>query len=159
MSELRYFELNGSTVRVDSNEILIDGDVIKLTPKEKDVLLFLYTHRGTTLSRSRILEKVWGDSLGNDSGLTQAISRLRRILKDDPKYPTLIKTVPKTGYQLMSDSNEEVVTEIRRPNLLESYRRLSWFERLGIRVLFIIVLFAILSLFVDIQIRIEELPV
>lgn len=156
MEEASHFMLKGYKVVADSNEILRNGDVIKLTPKEKEILVFLYRNRGRTVSRSQILATVWGDSLGNDSGLTQAISKLRQVFSDDPKNPKLIKTIPKLGYQLITDSDSLFYPKTRKPNLLKRYNNLSRFEKFGIRLFFYILVIVILLLIFDVNIRIQQ---
>ena len=143
---------------IDSNEILSDGKVVKLTPKEKGVLLLLYSNKGRTVLRSQILETVWGDALGNDSGLTQAISKLRHILNDDPREPKLIKTIPKMGYQLMVDSNTDANTEEKRLRRYPAFKNLSLIKKMEIGIILILILVIVILLLFNIQIRIEQLP-
>ncbi len=156
MEVSKYFMLNGCKVVTDSNEILKNGDVIKLTPKEKDILVFLYRNRGRTVSRSQILATVWGDSLGNDSGLTQAISKLRHVFGDDPKNPKLIKTIPKMGYQLITDSVSWNNSEKKRFNLVDRYNNMSAVKKFGIKSLIVLLIITILMMIFDINIRIEQ---
>lgn len=153
-----YVEVNGIRVLTDTNEILVDGKLIKLTPKEKGVLLLLNENKGRTVLRSHILETVWGDSLGNDSGLTQAISRLRQIFKDDAKRQQLIRTIPKMGYQLTADPGYQFKRRrqtIGIPSFLNPY---SVFQKKQLRIILILILFIVLLLVFDIKIRIETLP-
>lgn len=156
--ETNCFELKGNKVLIDTNEILVDGEVIKLTPKEKGVLIMLYDNRGRTVLRSQILETVWGDSLGNDSGLTQAISRLRQIFGDDPKQPQLIKTIPKMGYQLLADPGSVVEPKSRTLGSFSFLNQYSVFQLRALRIILILIFFIVLLLVFDIKIRIETLP-
>ena len=151
-------KIRGSSVFIDTNEIFIHGKLIKLTPKEKGVLLILYKNRGRTVLRSKILGTVWGDSLGNDSGLTQAISRLRQIFKDDPKQPQLIKTIPKMGYQLLLESDPVIRTRHKVTSQIYFFNRLGIKNKRSIRLILILILFIVFLLVFDIKIRIETLP-
>ncbi len=153
-----HFELEGKKVLVDSNEILFKESVTRLTPKEKEVLLLLYSNRGSTVPRSRILETVWGDSLGNDSGLTQAVSRLRQIFKDNPKEPKVIKTIPKLGYQLLLESEDRAIHQETKWNILANYSNLTEFQKLGVRMLLMLIALIVFLLIFDVRIRIEQLP-
>lgn len=101
-ADLTYFEFRGIKVFVDSNELIIDGKTIKLKPKEMGVLVMLYRHVDNTISRNDLLDRVWSESGGNDLGLTQAVSRLRKVIGDDAVHPQIIKTIHKKGYQLIS---------------------------------------------------------
>ena len=100
--ELTYFEFRGIKVFADSNELIVDGKTIKLKPKEMGVLVMLYRHVDNTISRNELLDRVWSESGGNDLGLTQAISRLRKAIGDDTANPQIIKTIHKKGYRLIS---------------------------------------------------------
>ena len=85
-------------LHTDSNEISIKGKKIKLTPKEMGVLEMLIDYDGKTVARTDLLEKVWEDIYGNDQGITQSISKLRKIFSDCEGVSII--TVPKKGYQL-----------------------------------------------------------
>lgn len=103
-------------ILVDSNEVEIRGNKYRLSPKEMEVLVQLVSHPGRTLSRPELLEQVWGDPFGNDMGLTQAISKLRYILGDTDR--TLIRTIPKKGYQLVSEPEPKAQKKSLKPLLL-----------------------------------------
>ena len=153
-----FVEVKGTRLLTDTNEILVDGKLIKLTPKEKGVLLILNENKGRTVLRTQILETVWGDSLGNDSGLTQAISKLRQIFKDDPQRQHLIRTVPKMGYQLIADSGSQVRRKRKTQSISSFFDQYSVFQKKQIRIILILILFIVLLLVFDIKIRIETLP-
>lgn len=159
MNELKRFVLDGLLVIPDSNEILKDGAAIKLTPKEKEVLLILYRHRGNTVSREQILENVWKSPLGNDSGLTQAISKLRQIFADDPKNPKLIKTIPKLGYQLLETMGGPVEQDARKSIFSSKGPDAAiGLKKFGFKVLLILAGIIIFLLIFNVRIRVEELP-
>ena len=157
MNEFDSFELNGIIVYLGSDEVLTDDGITKLTPKEIGVLLILYNNRGHTVSQNRILDAVWGESLGNDSGLTQAISRLRRIFKDTPKSSTFIRTIPKKGYQLVVDSDRTLQVKKKKNGIFSGYDRLSKIQKFGVKLLIVMIMIIILLLLVDINIRVEQL--
>jgi two-component system phosphate regulon response regulator OmpR len=78
-----------------------DGEVIKLTGGEINLLQALITHAGRALSRERLLALARDDDSGvrNDRAIDIAILRLRRVIEDDPKSPRWIQTVWGTGYR------------------------------------------------------------
>ncbi len=147
------FELRGHRVFVDLNEIAIDGKREKLTPKEMEVLVILYQNMGKTVSRQSLLELVWGERYANDLGLTQAISRLRQLFKDDRKNPLLIKTIPKKGYHLIAQ--EDVFTKDKAKSIPGDSSRYHRNHRtlIFLIVLLLIVLILFLSI-KDIRIRV-----
>ncbi len=157
MKELNSFELNGCRVLPDSDEVIVGEELFKLTPKERDILILLYNHRGQTVSRTQILDTVWGESLGNDSGLSQAISRLRQIFNDDPKNAKLIKTIPKRGYQLVAEPALSATSEEKNATLWLKLERLSSVQKFAIKLAIILLLIVIFLLIFDVNIRVEEL--
>lgn len=91
-------------LRVDTNRgaAFRDGRDLNLSVLEYRLLLTLLNHRGTTLSRSRLLEEIW-DAAGdfvNDNTLTVYIKRLRDKIEDDPQNPAVIRTVRGIGYRV-----------------------------------------------------------
>ncbi len=78
------------------------GVEIPLTALEYRLLLVFANHLGQILSRNQLLEQIWdvaGDFV-NDNTLTVYMKRLREKLEDDPKAPTIIKTVRGIGYKV-----------------------------------------------------------
>ncbi|MDX1522773.1 MAG: response regulator transcription factor [Anaerolineae bacterium] len=81
------------------------GDTpINLTPTEFKLLTFLARHPGQALSRSQIVEAVWGYEADVESERTVNvhIRRLREKVEVDPSRPSLILTVPGIGYRLVA---------------------------------------------------------
>lgn len=79
------------------------GDnLLSLTPTEFRLLVYLARHQGQVLSRSQILDAVWGHdaTVENESIVNVNIWRLREKVEIDPSAPTLILTVPGIGYRL-----------------------------------------------------------
>ncbi|MGN9165084.1 response regulator transcription factor [Tissierellaceae bacterium HCP3S3_D8] len=81
---------------------LLNGEDIKLTLKEYEVLKLLLENRGNTLSRDKILEKVWDidQDFVEDNTLSVTVKRLREKLKD---YSYVIETVRGIGYRFVRD--------------------------------------------------------
>ena len=75
-----------------------DGQEVKLSPREFDLLLCLMRNRGQVLTRAQLLDKVWGlDFEGDDRAVDVRVRSLRAALG---KAGGQIKTVFKAGYQL-----------------------------------------------------------
>ena len=76
-----------------------DGVPIDLTAGEFGLLLALVEHSGRVLSRDQLLDLTRGREAGPfDRSVDVQVSRLRRKIEDDPKRPTMIKTVRSGGY-------------------------------------------------------------
>ena len=75
-----------------------EGRVVKLSPREYDLLLCLMRNRGQVLTRAQLLDKVWGlDFEGDDRAVDVRIRSLRAALGQSGGQ---IKTVFKAGYRL-----------------------------------------------------------
>lgn len=80
------------------------GDApLGLTPTEYKLLVHLARHRNQALSRSQIVEAVWGYTADAESERTVNvhIRRLREKIELDPSRPQLLLTVPGVGYRLV----------------------------------------------------------
>ncbi|KLV09201.1 transcriptional regulator [Photobacterium aquae] len=83
---------------------LENDELTRLGSNESRALSLLIEDPGAIISRSRLHDFVWREQgfEVDDSSLTQAISTLRKALKDSTKSPEFIKTVPKRGYQMIA---------------------------------------------------------
>ncbi|WP_329269323.1 response regulator transcription factor [Streptomyces sp. NBC_01451] len=98
----------GTTV-VTTDDFVIDlrarratraGRDISLTPTEWHLLEILVTNPGRLVSRSRLLQEVWGAARPSRSNhLRVHMARLRRKLESDPAHPRHLITEPGTGYR------------------------------------------------------------
>ena len=78
--------------------VLVNGAEIKTAPREYDLLLCLMRHQGRALSRSQLLDKVWGiDFEGDERAVDVQVKNLRAALGSAGKQ---LKTVFKVGYKL-----------------------------------------------------------
>lgn len=82
------------------HEVLLDGQVVALKPKEYELLLFLARHKGQALSRELLLERVWGwEFAGGSRTVDVHIRWLREKIERDPARPTRLVTVRGAGYR------------------------------------------------------------
>ena len=88
---------NDIEIHLETNELFKQGQKIHLTTKERHILAYLLDHEWLTLSRSDIIEQIWGSDAirEDDSKLDVYISNLRK--KTDK---TLIETVKWVGYKI-----------------------------------------------------------
>jgi DNA-binding response OmpR family regulator len=85
------------------HEVGVDGSPVSLTTTEFDLLAMLVSDPGVVVSRSRLLDRVWGSEFVADDHLVDVhIGNLRRKLGDDPAAPRFIETVRGVGYRLRS---------------------------------------------------------
>lgn len=64
------------------------------------VLVRLAERPGEVVTRTELLDAVWGGTVVQEEALTQAVSQLRRALDDDSRAQAIIETIPKQGYRL-----------------------------------------------------------
>jgi DNA-binding response OmpR family regulator len=93
----------GLTFDGGRHEVSVDGSPVSLTTTEFDLLAMLVSDPGVVVSRSRLLDRVWGSEFVADDHLVDVhIGNLRRKLGDDPSAPRFVETVRGVGYRLRS---------------------------------------------------------
>ena len=99
-AHLRYYRFLGFSMDIVERKVLAqDGSAIALTGLDYQLLKYFVEHPGDVLDRNILAEETRGrDSGPFDRSLDVQISRLRTLLNDDSKQPSLIKTVRGAGY-------------------------------------------------------------
>ena len=83
-----------------------DGERVRLTTLEFDLLWFLASRAGRVFSREQLMEHVWGgDRIVGDRSIDSLVSRLRKKLEADPDEPRWLQTVWGAGYRF-ADSDD-----------------------------------------------------
>ncbi len=96
-------ELGALAMEAGSREARRDGQPLRLTAKEFDLLWFLASHPNRVFARDQLMRSVWGYEAAVDSGtVTVHVRRLREKIEDDPSHPRLIETVWGVGYRFRS---------------------------------------------------------
>jgi DNA-binding response OmpR family regulator len=94
--------LSFDNLSIDLNrcEVMLEGDILPLKPKEYELLASLALHKGQVLSRPQLMQSVWGWDYSVDSRTVDVHIRwLRRKIESDPDNPTRIITVRGIGYR------------------------------------------------------------
>jgi two-component system, OmpR family, KDP operon response regulator KdpE len=98
-------ESGGLRVDLSSHFITKNGEPVKLTPKEYDVLSILARHAGRLITHRQILTAVWGHAHQEDTQYLRVfIGQLRGKIEDDPSAPKIIVTEPAVGYRFVKDA-------------------------------------------------------
>jgi two-component system response regulator RegX3 len=85
---------------IDRHQMNLDGKAIALPLKEFELLEFLMRNSGRVLTRSQLIDRVWGsDYFGDTKTLDVHIKRLRAKIEKDPAEPIFIQTVRGLGYK------------------------------------------------------------
>ena len=98
-------QLGDFVINKNLSSISVNGENLSLEPKLFDLLMLFCEHGDQIISRQQILEKIWPNSIVTDNAVNKIVASLRKVLKDAPRSPKYIQTVPKRGYRLMVEVN------------------------------------------------------
>jgi DNA-binding response OmpR family regulator len=97
------FDFDGKTIDFESLELRSGSQTVNLTLMEADLLRYLINHEGKIVSRSAILEDVWGLREDTDTrAIDNFIVRLRKYIEDEPSRPRHLLTVRGVGYRFIA---------------------------------------------------------
>lgn len=100
----KVFDFGGKTIDFEALELRSGEQIVHLTLMEADLLRYLINHEGKIVSRSAILEDVWGLREDTDTrAIDNFIVRLRKYLEDEPSHPRHLLTVRGVGYKFVSE--------------------------------------------------------
>ena len=95
------YTTGGLMVNDDLKEVTVDGDPVKLTPIEYNILLLLIQNQGKVFSIDQIYENIWNeDAIGVDNTVAVHIRHIREKIEINPKEPRYLKVVWGIGYKL-----------------------------------------------------------
>jgi DNA-binding response OmpR family regulator len=100
--ETRMPVLKAGNVELDvaGHRVIRNGSLIRLSPKEFDLLSFLIHNRGQFFNREQLIERVWGcDFEGTARTVDVHMRWLRQKIEDDPDKPEHLLTVHGFGYK------------------------------------------------------------
>ncbi len=84
--------------------VQVNGQDVKLTPTEYDLLKVLIKNRGKIMTRQMLLSQVWGTGYGSEAHYLHVyIGQLRRKIEPDYAHPRFILTVSGVGYRFNND--------------------------------------------------------
>ncbi len=89
------------TINKDNHKVTVDGEEIKLTPIEFDILYLLASNPGRAFSTDEIFENVWNEKVYEANNTVMVhIRRLRGKMKEDARKNKIITTVWGVGYKI-----------------------------------------------------------
>ena len=94
--------IGGIELNDDRREVLLDGDVVNLTPTEYQILKLLMSHPGKVFSPAEIYENVWKEDaeFGSEGTVAVHIRHLREKIEIDPAQPRYLKVIWGQGYRM-----------------------------------------------------------
>src|SRR5438270_12976785 len=114
--------------RLDASKRLLlkgGGEVVPLTPKVFDTLLYLVERGGAVVDKDELMRAVWPDTVVEETNLNQNISALRRALGESRGEHRYILTVPGRGYRFVADVKRRADAGGRAQTSVSSIRNLA----------------------------------
>jgi len=103
-------ELVSGPFRVDlkSRRIMKGDEQLNITQVEYHIIEYFIRHKGSTVERRTLLNKIWGEGYyGDDKIVDVNIRRIRMKIEDDPSDPRYIQTVYGFGYKWVENGEKE----------------------------------------------------
>lgn len=95
------YEVGGLRINDDLKEVTVDGEPVRLTPIEYNILLLLVKNQGKVYSINQIYESIWNeDAIGADNTVAVHIRHIREKIEINPKEPQYLKVVWGVGYKI-----------------------------------------------------------
>lgn len=95
------YEVGGLSINDSLKEVTVDGEVVRLTPIEYNILLLLVKNQGRVFSINQIYESIWNEeAIGADNTVAVHIRHIREKIEINPKEPRYLKVVWGVGYKI-----------------------------------------------------------
>lgn len=95
------YKCGGLQINDDNKEVLVDGEPIRLTPIEYNILLLLVKNAGKVFSIDEIYEQIWNEeAIGADNTVAVHIRHIREKIEINPREPRYLKVVWGVGYKI-----------------------------------------------------------
>jgi two-component system KDP operon response regulator KdpE len=101
------------SVNIPARQVIVDGNVVRLTPKEFDLLRYLIANANKPIPHRKLLQTIWGPDYGDEvEYLRVFVSQLRKKIEPDHAHPRYIVTEPWIGYRfVLPQPNAKIITE------------------------------------------------
>lgn len=95
------YEVGGLSINDELKEVTVDGEQVRLTPIEYNILLLLVKNQGKVFSIDQIYENIWNEeAIGADNTVAVHIRHIRERIEINPKEPRYLKVVWGVGYKI-----------------------------------------------------------
>lgn len=95
------YQVGGLCMNDDTKEVTVDGEPVKLTPIEYNILFLLVKNQGKVFSIDQIYENIWNEeAIGADNTVAVHIRHIREKIEINPKKPRYLKVVWGVGYKV-----------------------------------------------------------
>ena len=97
----KIYSVGGLRINDDLKEVTVDGELVRLTPIEYNILLLLMKNQGRVFSINQIYEMIWNEEpIGADNTVAVHIRHIREKIEINPKEPRYLKVVWGVGYKI-----------------------------------------------------------
>ena len=97
----KLYSAGGLVINDTTKEVSVDGEPVKLTPIEYNILLLLIKNQGRVFSINQIYEAIWNEeAIGADNTVAVHIRHIREKIEINPKEPRYLKVVWGVGYKI-----------------------------------------------------------
>jgi two-component system KDP operon response regulator KdpE len=101
------FQFGALEINFPARRVLIDGEEVRLTPREYQLLRILARHAGQVVTHKQIVAAVWGTDSNADAQFARVLmAQLRGKLEAEPSSPRMLLTEPGIGYRLSGYEEE-----------------------------------------------------
>ena len=101
LSDDNVYTVGGLVINDDTKEVTVEGNQVKLTPIEYNILLLLVKNQGRVFSIDQIYENIWEEeAIGADNTVAVHIRHIREKIEINPKEPRYLKVVWGVGYKI-----------------------------------------------------------
>lgn len=95
------YQTGGLVINDDTKQVTVDGEAVKMTPIEYNILLLLMKNQGRVFSIDQIYESIWNeDAIGADNTVAVHIRHIREKIEINPREPRYLKVVWGVGYKI-----------------------------------------------------------
>lgn len=95
------YAVGGLSIDDEQKEVTVDGEPVRMTPIEYNILLLLVKNQGKVFSIDQIYESIWNeDAIGVDNTVAVHIRHIREKIEINPKEPRYLKVVWGVGYKI-----------------------------------------------------------
>lgn len=95
------FKTGDLVINDELKEVMVDGNAVKMTPIEYNILLLLVKNQGKVFSINQIYESIWNEeAIGADNTVAVHIRHIREKIEVNPKDPRYLKVVWGVGYKV-----------------------------------------------------------
>jgi two-component system, OmpR family, KDP operon response regulator KdpE len=92
--------LDNIEINLSTRRVIVDGNAVRLTPKEFDLLYYMISNPNVPIPHAKLLQAVWGPDYGSEvEYLRVFVNQLRKKIEPEPGKPRYILTEPWMGYR------------------------------------------------------------